>query len=167
MSNGINYGKLMHKAMQGLLRSLLSDVAESGLPGNHHFYITFDTTHKGVDMSAHLFDRHPETMTIVIQGWYDNLAVMSDRFTITLNIDDPRGRGVAEPMVIPFAAIQTFVDPSVEFGLRFDAHDSNEDSLSSGFDDFDSNGDGDDDDDTPPPNGRDAEIVSLDKFRKQ
>lgn len=163
MSDGINYGRLMHQAMQGLLRTLLSDVAENGLPGNHHFYITFDTTHKGVDMSAHLFDRHPETMTIVIQGWYDNLAVMSDRFTVTLNIDDPRGRGVAEPMVIPFASIQTFVDPSVEFGLRFDAHDSED-----GDEPDDENAAEDDEDDTAdsPQNGHDAEIVSLDKFRK-
>lgn len=162
MSDAINYGKLMHKAMQGLLRSLLSDVAENGLPGNHHFYITFDTTHKGVDMSPHLFDRHPETMTIVIQGWYDHLAVMSDRFTITLNIDDPRGRGVAEPMVIPFAAIQTFVDPSVEFGLRFEAHDSDEMDMPTEIDTFEP----DDDNDPEPRPERNAEIVSLDKFRK-
>ncbi|MEX0970592.1 MAG: ClpXP protease specificity-enhancing factor SspB [Paracoccaceae bacterium] len=163
MSDGINYGKLMHQAMQGLLRTLLSDVAEDGLPGNHHFYITFDTTHKGVDMSPHLFDRHPKQMTIVIQGWYDNLAVMSDRFSITLNIDDPRGRGVAEPMVIPFASIQTFVDPSVEFGLRFDAHDSDDeyeadDGIDVEVDDEDTAG--------SEKTGHDAEVVSLDKFRK-
>lgn len=163
MRDGINYGKLMHQAMQGLLRMLLSDVAENGLPGNHHFYITFDTTHSGVDMAPHLFVRHPEHMTIVIQGWYENLAVMSDRFTVTLNIDDDRGRGVAEPMVIPFAAIETFVDPSVEFGLRFDAHDSDDNAPGEDIGEIDAE---DRAAHQPRNTGHDAEIVSLDKFRK-
>ncbi len=118
MKNSINYGKLMHQAMRGLMAEVLRGVAEKGLPGKHHFFITFDTKHPGVDMSAALKARFPGEMTIVMQDWFDNLAVMPDRFCVTLNFGN-----VPEPMVIPFDAIKTFVDPSVEFGLRFDAQE--------------------------------------------
>ena len=152
MSNEINYGQMMQQAMQGLLKSILERVAKEGLPGDHHFFITFDTTHPGVDMSAWLKETYPEEITIVMQEWFDGLAVMADRFTVTLNFND-----TAEPMVIPFDAIRTFVDPSVEFGLRFDAKDN--------VDDFEELPDFDDDDDDDEPH-KDAEVVSLDAFRK-
>ena len=152
MSNEINYGKMMQQAMQGLLKSILERVAKEGLPGDHHFFITFDTTHPGVDMSAWLKETYPEEITIVMQEWFDGLVVMSDRFTVTLNFND-----TAEPMVIPFDAIRTFVDPSVEFGLRFDAQDN--------VDDFEELPDFDDEDDDDEPH-KDAEVVSLDAFRK-
>jgi len=151
MSNEINYGQMMQKAMQGLLKSILERVANEGLPGDHHFFITFDTRHPGVDMSAWLKEEYPEEITIVMQEWFDGLAVMEDRFTVTLNFND-----TAEPMVIPFDAIRTFVDPSVEFGLRFDAQDN--------VDDFDELPDFDDEEDDEPH--KDAEVVSLDAFRK-
>jgi hypothetical protein len=121
MAKGINYGQLMHKAMRGLMAEVLSQVAQSGLPGKHHFFITFDTTHPGVDMDDGLKARYPKEMTIVLQEWFTDLAVMKDRFTVTLNFGN-----VPEPIVIPFEAIKTFVDPSVEFGLRFDAHEEAE-----------------------------------------
>ncbi len=121
MPKGINYGRLMHKALRGLIADVLAQVSRDGLPGKHHFFITFDTTHPGVDMAQSLRDRYPGAMTIVMQDWFDNLAVMKDRFTVTLNFGN-----VPEPMVIPFEAIKTFVDPSVEFGLRFDAHEEGE-----------------------------------------
>ena len=98
-------------------------MARDGLPGKHHFFITFDTGHPGVDMSASLRERYPKEMTIVMQDWFTDLAVMKDRFTVTLNFGN-----VPEPIVIPFEAIKTFVDPSVEFGLRFDAHEEAADS---------------------------------------
>ncbi len=151
MSNEINYGQMMQKAMQGLLKSILERVAKEGLPGDHHFFITFDTRHPGVEMSAWLKEEYPEEITIVMQEWFDGLAVMSDRFMVTLNFND-----TAEPMVIPFDAIRTFVDPSVEFGLRFDAQDN--------VNDFEELPDFDDDDDDEPH--MDAEVVSLDAFRK-
>ncbi|MBP7000170.1 SspB family protein [Amaricoccus sp.] len=118
MAKGINYGQLMHKALRELIADVLTQVARDGLPGAHHFFITFDTTHPGVDMSPSLRERYPGQMMIVMQGWFENLAVMKDRFTVTLNFGN-----VPEPIVIPFEAIKTFVDPSVEFGLRFDAHE--------------------------------------------
>ncbi len=118
MKNGIDYGRMMQAAMQGLLKSILEKVAKEGLPGEHHFFITFDTQHPGVDMADWLKEAYPEEITIVMQEWFDNLAIMPDRFTVTLNFNN-----TPEPMVIPFDAINTFVDPSVEFGLRFDAHE--------------------------------------------
>jgi len=151
MSNEINYGQMMQKAMQGLLKSILERVAKEGLPGDHHFFITFDTRHAGVDMADWLKEAYPEEITIVMQEWFDGLAVMADRFTVTLNFND-----TPEPMVVPFDAIRTFVDPSVEFGLRFDAQDNVED--------FEELPDFDDDEDDEPH--KDAEVVSLDAFRK-
>lgn len=150
MTQHINYGHLMHLAMQGLLSDILSRVAEEGLPGEHHFFITFDTTHPGVDMADWLKERYPNEITIVIQEWFENLVVMPDRFTITLNFGD-----TPEPMVVPFDAIKTFVDPSVEFGLRFDAHDAPPKEPI--------------EEPQPEPVEKEeteAEVVSLDSFRK-
>lgn len=111
MAQGFNYGQLLNKACLAMIADVLSQVARDGLPGKHHFYITFDTTHPGVDMAASLRDRYPETMMIVIQEWYADLVVLKDRFTITLNFGN-----VPEPIVIPFDAITIFADPSVSWG---------------------------------------------------
>lgn len=154
MSRGIDYGNLMHSAMRGLIRHVLTDVAEHGLPGQHHFFITFDTMHPDVVIADWLHERYPDEMTVVIQHWFDNLEVGEDAFSVTLNFGDS-----PEPLHIPYDAIRTFVDPSVEFGLRFETQDSEDDEEE------------DDDrleaaievtDDTP----HDAEVVSLDSFRK-
>ena len=148
MARSIDYGNLMHRAMRGLIQTVLRDVAANGLPGAHHFFITFDTTVAGVELADWLRARYPSEMTIVIQHWFDNLTVSDAGFTITLNFGDN-----PEPMVIPFDAVRTFVDPSVEFGLRFETHDDDED-------------EDEDPEDDPPPQ-QDAQIVRLDKFRKQ
>lgn len=152
MPKGIDYGQLMYKALRGLIAELLAQVAREGLPGKHHFFITFDTTHPGVDMAPSLRRRYPGAMTIVMQDWFTDLAVMKDRFTVTLNFGD-----VPEPIVIPFEAIKTFVDPSVEFGLRFDAQDEGAAAAA-------------DEGDPPPPTpikpSPAGDVVSLDKFRK-
>jgi uncharacterized protein len=150
MTRAIDYGNLMHRAMRGLIRQVLQDVADHGLPGAHHFFITFDTRHPEVQIADWLRARYPAEMTIVIQHWFENLTVDEHGFAVTLNFGNQ-----PEPLQIPFDALRTFVDPSVEFGLRFEAHD----------DDDDDTDDGDDDgDDDPPPHA--AEVVSLDKFRK-
>jgi hypothetical protein len=150
MSNSIDYGNLMHAAMRDLIRSVLSGVAKNGLPGEHHFFISFDTTHSGVMIADRLRERYPEEMTIVIQHWFENLTVTEKGFAITLNFGD-----TPEPLVVPFDALKTFVDPSVEFGLRFETQQAPDDPSP-------------DEDPVPQarPRGGDAEIVSLDKFRK-
>lgn len=150
MARSIDYGNLMHRAMRGLIQTVLRDVAENGLPGAHHFFITFDTTHPDVAIADWLRARYPTEMTVVIQHWYENLEVGEDAFSITLNFGNQ-----PEPLVIPFDAVRTFVDPSVEFGLRFEQHEDD------GEDEDDD--DGGDDDPEPP---REAEVVRLDKFRK-
>ena len=147
MPRVIDYGNLMHRAMRGLIQQVLTNVQGHGLPGEHHFFITFDTNHPDVALADWLHDRYPGDMTVVIQHWFDNLDVDDEGFAITLNFGDK-----PEPMYIPFDAIRTFVDPSVEFGLRFETVDSDED-------------DGDDDDAEDEP-ARDAQVVSLDSFRK-
>jgi hypothetical protein len=156
MTGDIDYGNLMHRAMRGLIKTVLTDVAANGLPGAHHFFITFDTAHPDVELADWLSDRYPGEMTVVMQHWYDNLDVGDDGFAITLNFGD-----APEPLYIPYDAIRTFVDPSVEFGLRFETAEE----------------EGDDDDPTPTNSDNDtdessdavhadAEVVSLDSFRK-
>ena len=151
MARSIDYGNLMHRAMRGLIQTVLGEVAENGLPGAHHFFITFDTRHPGVILADWLRERYPTEMTIVIQHWFENLAVTDEGFGITLNFGNN-----PEPMVIPFDALRTFVDPSVEFGLRFETQEEEDE---------------DEDDQTDieveeEPERREAEVVSLDQFRK-
>jgi hypothetical protein len=155
MPRKIDYGKLMHRAMRGLIQEVLADVAEHGLPGEHHFFITFDTGHPDVGMADWLHDRYPEEMTIVIQHWFDALEVGDEGFSITLNFGDN-----PEPLVVPYDAIRTFVDPSVEFGLRFESQEAEEDADADApmVEDAEA-------EDAEGPGG-DAEVVSLDSFRK-
>jgi len=157
MVRSIEYGNLMHQAMRGLIRQVLTEVRQHGLPGEHHFFITFDTTHPDVQIADWLRARYPEEMTIVIQHWFENLEVDEDGFTITLNFGNQ-----PEPMRIPFDALRTFVDPSVEFGLRFEAHEEDYD------EDEESEEDGDDEPTPPPaaPSPGGAEVVQLNRFRK-
>lgn len=161
---GIDYGGMMHRAMQGLIAEVLESIAVSGLPGEHHFFITFDTRDEGVEMADWLRERYPEEMTIVVQHWFDNLTVDNEGFTITLNFGNS-----PEPLRIPFDALRTFVDPSVEFGLRFETPDDEDEA-----EDDDEEIDGDvmivneaEDEDSPgdDPKGG-GEVVQLDRWRK-
>ena len=122
MSRSIDYGKLMHAAMRRLIQEVLIDVRDNGLPGAHHFFITFDTSHPDARLADWLRERYPDDMTVVMQHWYDDLEVTGDGFNITLNFGD-----APENLYVPYDAIQTFVDPSVEFGLRFEQHEDDED----------------------------------------
>jgi len=151
MPASIDYGNLMHNAMRGLIQNVLTRVAQQGLPGDHHFFISFDTTHSGVAIADRLRERYPEEMTIVIQHWFEDLIVTDKGFSITLNFGD-----TPEPLVVPFDALKTFVDPSVEFGLRFETQDTPDDP----------DADDDNDDDLPEPPKGDGQVVSLDQFRK-
>ena len=122
MADEIDYGNLMHNAMRSLIQDVLTEVKNNGLPGEHHFFITFDTNHAGVEMAPWLKDRYPTEITVVMQHWYDDLEVKDDGFSVTLNFGD-----TPEHLVIPYEAILTFVDPSVEFGLRFETNEEDED----------------------------------------
>ncbi len=157
MSRSIDYGNLMHDAMRGLIRDVPTDVAESGLPGAHHFFISFDTAHPDVEIADWLSDRFPDDMTIVMQHWFDDLNVDDDGFAVTLNFGNQ-----PERMYIPFDAIRTFVDPSVEFGLRFESQESedDEDAVHLGPEAVAT-------EDAPTDDEKkDADVVSLDSFRK-
>lgn len=157
MSGGIDYGNLMHRAMRGLIHDVLAGVQRTGLPGDHHFFITFDTQHPDVELADWLSDRYPGEMTVVMQHRFDDLEVTDDGFAVTLSFGD-----APERLYIPYDGIKTFVDPSVEFGLRFETNDDEDDE--------------DDDEPTPPEDGpdgpdgeapqHDAEVVRLDSFRK-
>ncbi len=155
MSQDIDYGNLMHTAMRGLIKTVLTDVSETGLPGAHHFFITFDTRHEGVELADWLRERYPGEMTIVMQHWFENLEVGDDGFSITLNFGD-----APEPLYIPYLAIKTFVDPSVEFGLRFESPEDADEEIHVT-------------EEAPieleveePEPQHDADVVSLDSFRK-
>ncbi|EAR51331.1 hypothetical protein OG2516_15244 [Oceanicola granulosus HTCC2516] len=154
MRQTIDYGNLMHRAMRGLIQQVLQDVAEEGLPGNHHFFITFDTMHPDVEIADWLSDRYPGEMTVVMQHWFDGLEVTDEGFSVTLNFGDS-----PEPLYIPYDAIKTFVDPSVEFGLRFETQEEDDEDEEAPMDEMV-------EDDTPDAAPKEAEVVSLDRFRK-
>ncbi|MCX7354414.1 MAG: ClpXP protease specificity-enhancing factor SspB [Alphaproteobacteria bacterium] len=110
----LRYDRLIEDALRGVVRQVLADAVEDGLPGAHHFYITFRTTHPGVEMSDRLRAQHPEDMTIVIQHQYWGLEVEESRFRVTLSFNR-----MQERLDIPFSAVTGFADPSVQFGLQF------------------------------------------------
>lgn len=111
----IRYDVLVQDALRGVVRKVMREVADGGLPGEHHLYIAFDTTAPGVRMSSRLRQQHPEEMTIVLQHQFWDLAVSDHGFEVGLSF----GR-VPERLLIPFAAVKGFFDPSVQFGLQFD-----------------------------------------------
>jgi hypothetical protein len=110
----LNYDRLMEDALRGVVRRALSLAGERGLPGQHHFYITFRTDLPGVDIPDSLRRRYPKEMTIVLQHQYWGLEIGAEKFEVTLSFDAKHER-----LVVPFPAITAFVDPSVQFGLQF------------------------------------------------
>jgi hypothetical protein len=111
----IRYDILTQDALRGLVRTVLGDAARNGLPGDHHFYISFDPRHEGVKLSQRMRAQYPEEMTIVLQHQFWDLAVTEDRFEVGLSFG-----GVPERVVVPFAAIKGFLDPSVQFAMQFE-----------------------------------------------
>jgi uncharacterized protein len=111
----IRYDVLARDALRGVLRRVLADAAEHGLPGEHHFFITFLSTADGVKLSPRLLAQYPEEMTIILQHQFWDLVVTEDRFEVGLSFG-----GIPERLVVPFAAIKSFLDPSVQFGLQFE-----------------------------------------------
>jgi hypothetical protein len=111
----IRYDVLTQEALRDVIRKVLEEVEKAGLPGEHHFFITFDTNAPGVRLSTRMRERYPETMTIVIQHSYWDLEAGETAFEVDLSFNDIRER-----LRIPYTAIQAFFDPSVKFGLQFE-----------------------------------------------
>ena len=111
----IRYDILAQEALRGVVRRVLTDVARDGLPGEHHFYIAFDTRAPGVRVSQRLREQYPEEMTIVLQHQFWDLAVTEHTFEVGLSFG-----GVPERLLVPFSAVKGFFDPSVQFGLQFE-----------------------------------------------
>lgn len=125
----IRYDILTQDAMRSVVRTVLADAARNGLPGEHHFYISFDPRAEGVKLSQRMRTQYPEEMTVVLQHQFWDLTVTDDRFEVGLSFG-----GIPERVVVPFASIKSFVDPSVQFGVQFAQVDEGiaaEDSASS------------------------------------
>ncbi len=121
----IDYESLAQKAMRGVVRSVLERTAElGGLPGDHHFYISFDTQMPGITLSKRLRERYPQEMTIVLQHRFWDLKVTPNHFEVKLTFDS-----IPELLVIPFEAIKVFFDPSVRYGLQFEEPETNGQTL--------------------------------------
>ena len=159
----IGYDQLMQDALRSVVRSALQEAASArGLPGKHHFYVTFRTRAPGVVIPDHLSNRYPDEMTIVLEHQFWDLEVYPDRFRVILKFS-----GQPHPIVIPFSAVTRFFDPSVKFGLQFEQHHGDEARMASG-------------DATPgpvqnapqqpaqdPAPSANSSVVSLDAFRKK
>jgi hypothetical protein len=115
----IRYDVLARDALRGVLRRVLTDAAEHGLPGEHHFFITFVSTAEGVKLSPRLLAQYPEEMTVILQHQFWDLTVTEDRFEVGLSFG-----GIPERLVVPFNSIKSFFDPSVQFGLQFEPTDA-------------------------------------------
>ena len=111
----IRYDVLARDALRGVLRKVLSDAAAHGLPGEHHFFITFISKAEGVKLSPRLLAQYPDEMTIILQHQFWDLVVSEDRFEVGLSFG-----GIPERLGVPFSAIKSFFDPSVQFGLQFE-----------------------------------------------
>lgn len=117
----LRYDLMVQDALKGVVRKILIEAGRDGLPGEHHFYITFRTTAPGVRVSQRLRDKHPDEMTIVLQHQFWDLNVSEHAFEVGLSFS-----GVPERLLIPFDAVTTFFDPSVQFGLKFEPQEAGE-----------------------------------------
>ena len=111
----IRYDILAQEALRGVVQTVLKDAAKNGLPGEHHFYVTFDTRAEGVRLPSRLLAQFPEAMTIVLQHQFWDLVVGDTSFEVGMSFG-----GIPERLIVPFAAIKEFVDPSVPFGVKFE-----------------------------------------------
>lgn len=167
----IRYDVLARDALRGVLRRVLTDAAEHGLPGEHHFFITFLSTADGVKLSPRLLAQYPEEMTIILQHQFWDLVVTEDRFEVGLSFG-----GIPERLVVPFAAIKSFLDPSVQFGLQFEPSEAMAETPSAKLPTVPvptalpvvaEGPAAESKDDEPTKTGEGAEVVRLDRFRKK
>jgi hypothetical protein len=184
----IRYDLLAQDALRGVVRRVLTDAARDGLPGDHHFYVTFDTRAPGVRLSNRMREKYPQEMTVVLQHQFWDLIITEHTFEVGLSFG-----GIPERLLVPFEAVKGFFDPSVQFGLQFEvAGVEDEQPASSGPKAASQSGESEpaakparasvapkapakapvvaaDAPESSPPAapGGGAEVVSLDKFRKK
>ena len=162
----IRYDVLARDALRGVLRRVLTDAAEHGLPGDHHFFITFLSTAEGVKLSPRLLAQYPEEMTVILQHQFWDLTVTEDRFEVGLSFG-----GIAERLVVPFNSIKSFFDPSVQFGLQFEPADAPAASLPAvpapAATTIPTPTPATENKDEPAKPSEGAEVVRLDRFRKK
>lgn len=157
----LRYDKMVESALRGVVRQAVEEVMAEGLPGDHHFYITFLTDYPGVEIPDYLRERYPREMTIVLQHQFYDLTVDREKMGVTLSFNN-----MPERLVVPLGAISIFADPSVNFALQFQP-------MGDDDGDFDPDGLPLDDDETDHEEGRKksesatGEVVSLDQFRKK
>jgi uncharacterized protein len=158
----IDYSLLVDEAMHIIIKKSLQIVAEKSFIGDHHFFISFNTMHKGVKLSKTLRKKYPEEMTIVLQHQFENLIVTDEYFEVTLRFDN-----TPEQIVIPFKSLTAFADPSVKFGLQFKHYDSQneENEMDSEVEDNSYNSNLGDHNIRPSDNSE--KVISLDSFRKK
>jgi hypothetical protein len=157
----IRYDVLARDALRGVLRRVLSDAAAHGLPGDHHFFITFLSKADGVKLSPRLLAQYPEEMTIILQHQFWDLVVTEDYFEVGLSFG-----GTAERLVVPFGAIKSFFDPSVQFGLQFEPSET-EAAAAAEPEPTPAPQPASESSDAPARSGDGAEVVRLDRFRKK
>ena len=149
------YDKMVERALRGVVRQALDEVASEGLIDDHHFYITFLTEHAGVTLPQYLHDRYPGEMTIVLQHQFYDLEVNEEKFSVMLSFNN-----VPERLTIPLAAITIFADPSVNFALQFQPlTEEGEDEIHFEAEELDVDGD--------DKQKKKGEVISLDSFRKK
>jgi hypothetical protein len=173
-SDDLRYDRMVEDALRSVVRRALIHVSENGLPGNHHFYITFRTDHPECEIPAALSERYPGEMTIVLQHQFWGLEIGEQQFCVTLSFSD-----VPHRLVVPFAAVTAFADPSVRFGLQFDVESTEgvtgglptegQDLFEAGSDDKTDQDSGAADEgemaEEAKPSGE--KVVTLDAFRKK
>jgi uncharacterized protein len=161
----MRYDQLAQNALKGVVREALRKVERSGLPGEHHFYIQFDTRYPGVSIGERLLERYPREMTVVLQHQFYNLLVTDDRFQVELSFDN-----IPEKLVIPFAAVKGFLDPAVQFGLQFELaplEAAAEDAKPATVAKLKEASEDPAPEPATQPDGEAPKVVSLDAFRKK
>jgi hypothetical protein len=175
----IRYDLLAQDALRGLVRRVLTDAAKSGLPGEHHFSITFRTNDEGVRMSQRLREQFPQEMTVILQYQFWDLKVTDTGFEVGLSFG-----GVPEKLAVPFTAIKSFFDPSVQFGLQFETIEVEQDNADTPAEQpenaeskpsvvtpipapLETEKADKPSDDEPPGDKPSGEVVRLDRFRKK
>jgi uncharacterized protein len=172
----MRYDQLAQNALRGVVRDALRKVEKSGLPGDHHFYIAFNTRYPGVNIGERLAERYPREMTVVLQHQFYNLIVTEERFQVELSFDN-----IPEKLIVPFASVKGFLDPAVQFGLQFEVANvegfeqsddaksakSSVKSTSAKSSEKTHNPDLENSDDETSPTNDGPKVVSLDAFRKK